>query len=110
MSSAAATARNGFVVDKTYHDQTEMNRPRFQAFTSSRALYLTPDGQSPAVGSVVRNPQLADAYRLIARKGPRAFYRGPIGEALALDGTGHQDADHHRQRASLDVGYHARRA
>ena len=82
LQPAISIARSGFVVDQTYHDQTEMNRPRFQAFTSSRALYLTPDGQAPAVGAVVRNPQLAEAYGLIARKGAHAFYRGPIGEAV----------------------------
>jgi gamma-glutamyltranspeptidase / glutathione hydrolase len=76
-------ANHGFVVDQTYHDQTEMNRPRFQAFTSSRALFLTPDGQAPAVGSVVRNPELAKTYQQIARHGPGAFYGGPIGAAVA---------------------------
>ena len=76
-------AKHGFVVDQTYHDQTEMNRPRFQAFTSSRALFLTPSGQAPAVGSVVRNPELAKTYQQIARQGPGAFYGGPIGAAVA---------------------------
>jgi gamma-glutamyltranspeptidase/glutathione hydrolase len=76
-------AKHGFVVDQTYHNQTEMNRPRFQAFTSSRALFLTPDGQAPAVGSVVRNPELAKTYQQIARHGPGAFYGGTIGAAVA---------------------------
>jgi gamma-glutamyltranspeptidase/glutathione hydrolase len=82
LKPAIAVAKHGFVVDQTYHDQTEMNRPRFQAFTSSRSLYLTPDGQTPAVGSVVRNPQLAQTYQLIARKGARVFYAGQVGKAV----------------------------
>src|SRR5881275_2803266 len=69
LQPAIRVARHGFVVDQTYHNQTEMNRPRFQAFTSSRALFLTPEGQAPAVGSVVRNPELAKTYELIARRG-----------------------------------------
>jgi gamma-glutamyltranspeptidase/glutathione hydrolase len=43
---------------------------------------LTPDGQAPAVGSVLRDPDLARTYRLIAHDGPDALYRGPIGAAL----------------------------
>jgi gamma-glutamyltranspeptidase / glutathione hydrolase len=80
---AIEIAHRGFVVDQTYHDQTEMNRPRFQAFTSSRSLYLTPDGQAPPVGSVVRNPELAKTYELIGRRGSGAFYGGAIGAAVA---------------------------
>ena len=75
-------ARQGFVVDKTYHDQTEQNVPRLRIFTSSRGLYLTPQGEAPAIGTVVRNPDLAHTYELIARRGPGVFYRGPIGATL----------------------------
>jgi gamma-glutamyltranspeptidase / glutathione hydrolase len=80
---AIAVAKHGFVVDQTYHDQTESNRSRLQSFTSSRALYLGPDGHAPPVGSVVRNPELAKTYELIAHRGERAFYGGPIGAAVA---------------------------
>src|SRR4051794_39548903 len=60
-------ANKGFVVKKTYHDQTESNRLRLNLFSSSRESYLTADRQSPPIGSVVRNPDLAKAYELIAR-------------------------------------------
>jgi gamma-glutamyltranspeptidase/glutathione hydrolase len=80
---AAALAQAGFVVSQTLHDQTLQNLPRFSAFAASRALFL-PGGQPPAVGSVLRNPDLARTYRLIERSGTRAFYHGPIGLAVAL--------------------------
>ena len=79
LQPAIKVATNGFVVDKTYHDQTESNRARLDLFTPSRQYYLTPDRQAPAIGSVVRNPDLAKAYSLIAADGPSAFYNGPIG-------------------------------
>jgi len=41
-----------------------------------------PDGRVPHVYSIFRNPDLADAYQLIARDGPDAFYDGPIGKAI----------------------------
>jgi gamma-glutamyltranspeptidase/glutathione hydrolase len=83
LQPAIKVASRGFVVDKTYHAQTESNRSRLNIFSSSRQYYLTPDGQSPAIGTVVRNPDLAKAYELIAADGPSAFYDGPIGAAVA---------------------------
>src|SRR3954452_17571795 len=83
LQPAIKVANNGFVVDQTYHDQTESNRSRLDLFSSSREYYLTPDRQTPAVGTVVRNPDLAKAYGLIAARGPSAFYDGPIGASVA---------------------------
>jgi gamma-glutamyltranspeptidase/glutathione hydrolase len=83
LQPAIKVASQGFVVDKTYHDQTESNRSRLDLFTPSREYYLTPDRQAPAVGTVVRNPDLANTYSLIAADGPSAFYNGPIGAAVA---------------------------
>jgi gamma-glutamyltranspeptidase/glutathione hydrolase len=40
-------------------------------------LYL-PDGAPPAVGSTLRNPDLARTYRLLSRQGMGAFYRGEL--------------------------------
>jgi gamma-glutamyltranspeptidase / glutathione hydrolase len=40
------------------------------------------NGQAPPVYSIFRNPDLASAYELLAKDGPDAFYRGPIGHAI----------------------------
>src|SRR5215470_575021 len=40
------------------------------------------DGHVPALYSIFRNPHLARAYKLLAKHGPSAFYRGPIGRAI----------------------------
>src|SRR4051812_19393002 len=80
---AIDVARHGFVVDQTYHNQTESNRARLDLFSSSREYSLTPDRQAPAVGTVVRNPDLAKTYQTIAAHGPSEFYDGPIGAAVA---------------------------
>src|SRR3954453_20666604 len=52
LQPAIKVAPDGFTVDKTYHDQTESTRSRLDLFSSSRRYYLTPDRQSPAIGSV----------------------------------------------------------
>ena len=40
------------------------------------------NGHVPALYSNFRNPDLARAYELLAKDGPDAFYRGPIGRAI----------------------------
>jgi gamma-glutamyltranspeptidase / glutathione hydrolase len=40
------------------------------------------NGHVPALYSTFRNPHLARAYGLLAKQGPDAFYRGPIGRAI----------------------------
>ncbi|MEA2264500.1 MAG: gamma-glutamyltranspeptidase / glutathione hydrolase, partial [Solirubrobacteraceae bacterium] len=99
LGPAASLADRGFVVDQTYHDQTLQNLPRLSAFAASRALYLGADGQPPAVGSVVRNPDLARTYRLLERRGPAAFYHGPIGRGVVLA------ADYPRVVAQSTLGF-----
>jgi gamma-glutamyltranspeptidase/glutathione hydrolase len=79
---AARLADRGFLVDPTFHLQTEENSERFAAFPATSSLYL-PGGQPPAVGSILRNPDLARTYRLIARRGTGVFYDGRIGREIA---------------------------
>ncbi|APU16862.1 MULTISPECIES: gamma-glutamyltransferase [Actinoalloteichus] len=79
---ATRLAEHGFVVDSTFHGQIANNADRFSVFPATRDLFL-PDGHAPAVGSVFRNPDLADTYRLLARSGVDALYRGEIGADVA---------------------------
>ena len=81
LQPAIDIAKRGFVVDPTFHLQTEENKVRFGAFPATAALYL-PKGDAPAVGSVLKNPDLARTYELMAREGARAIYRGPIAREI----------------------------
>ncbi|GAA1275960.1 gamma-glutamyltransferase [Kitasatospora nipponensis] len=75
---AERIADRGFVVDQTFQDQTALNAARFQDFPATRQLFL-PDGKPPAVGSMLRNPDLAATYRELGRSGVDALYRGDLG-------------------------------
>jgi gamma-glutamyltranspeptidase / glutathione hydrolase len=75
-------AREGFVVDETFASQTEPNIPWFDDIPSTAALYLDPDGTARDVGSVLRNPDLAETYERIARRGPDGFYEGRVADAI----------------------------
>ena len=82
LEPAIDVASRGFVVDETFRQQTLDNKARFEAFTSTGSLFL-PGGDAPAVGSVFQNPDLAETYRLLAKKGTRAFYGGPLAAEIA---------------------------
>jgi gamma-glutamyltranspeptidase/glutathione hydrolase len=82
LQPAARVADQGFPVDATFRQQVADNAAQFAQFGATRAIYL-PGGQPPAVGSTLRNPDLAATYRLIARRGTGAFYGGPIGADIA---------------------------
>jgi len=82
LTPATRLARRGFVVDKTFRQQTLDNKRRFEAFPATARLFL-PGGDAPAVGSVFRNPDLARTYSLIAKRGTRVFYRGRLGRQIA---------------------------
>ncbi len=77
LQPAADVADRGFRVDATFRQQVADNAAAFGQFDATSELYL-PGGAPPAVGSVQRNPDLADTYRLIARRGTDVFYRGPV--------------------------------
>jgi len=82
LEPAIEVADRGFVVDKTFNLQTTENKVRFSAFPATSEIYL-PGGEAPAVGSVLKNPDLADTYRLLADKGMDAFYNGPLAKEIA---------------------------
>ncbi len=82
LAPAIRVAREGFVVDATFASQIAENLAFFDDVPATAALYLDADGTPRDVGTVFRNPDLARTYRLLARRGARGFYRGPLAQAI----------------------------
>jgi gamma-glutamyltranspeptidase / glutathione hydrolase len=82
LGPAIRVARDGFVVDQTFFDQTQQNVDYFDDVPSTRALYLDPDGTPRDVGTVLRNPDLARTYERIAHLGAKGFYGGAVADAM----------------------------
>jgi len=82
LAPAIRVARDGFVVDQAFFDQTQANVDWFNDIPASAALYLDPDGTPHDVGTVFRNPDLASTYTRIAHLGAKGFYRGAVADAL----------------------------
>ncbi|MFF5183256.1 gamma-glutamyltransferase [Streptomyces sp. NPDC000345] len=78
---AERIAREGFTVDGTFRSQTAANETRFRYFPDTAKLFL-PGGQLPVVGSTFKNPDLAETYGELGRKGVAALYRGDLGEDI----------------------------
>src|SRR3954468_8590140 len=82
-SYGSSVARNGFVVDQTFFDQTAPNAPYFDDVPSTAAIYLDPDGTPRDVGTTIKNPDLANTYDLLGRRGvENTFYNGALGDAI----------------------------
>ncbi|MFD4666342.1 gamma-glutamyltransferase [Streptomyces halstedii] len=77
LEPAERLARDGFVVDETFRSQTATNQERFADFPATAELFL-PGGRPPAVGSVLKNPDLARTYETLGRKGVDELYRGAL--------------------------------
>ena len=65
----------------TFRQQTTDNAARFADFTSTRELFL-PGGAPPEEGTVFRNPELAQTYELLARRGTEFLYDGRLAEEI----------------------------
>ncbi|MFC5719248.1 gamma-glutamyltransferase [Streptomyces gamaensis] len=78
---AERLARDGFTVDATFRKQTADNEARFKDFPDTAKLFL-PGGRLPAVGSTLKNPDLARTYALLARRGIGAVYHGELGRDI----------------------------
>jgi len=85
MAPAIRMARHGFLVDSTLFRGLRGARERLCQFEGCSTFF--PDGAVPEPGTVWRQPDLGRSLQLIADQGPKAFYDGPVGEALVAEMT-----------------------
>jgi len=81
LQPAIAAAEHGFRVDQDFQQLTESGLAVLQAYPASHWL-LTKAGNPLPVGTLLRNPDLARTYRMLARYGPSYLYNGPLGRAI----------------------------
>ena len=81
LQPAIELARDGFPVSEIIAGDWQSSTKSLEKWPDSAKTYL-PGGKAPRVGEMFKNPHLARSYELIAKDGPRAFYNGPISEAI----------------------------
>jgi gamma-glutamyltranspeptidase/glutathione hydrolase len=79
---AISLGQRGFRVGQDFRQLTESGLSTLRDYTASRKLLLTPSGDPLPLGYLLKNPDLARTYELLAKHGPSYFYDGPIGEAV----------------------------
>jgi gamma-glutamyltranspeptidase / glutathione hydrolase len=78
---AIRDAEQGFPLTERIHTDWRSGVSLLRRDPDSAAVYLK-DNQAPPLYSIVRNPDLANTLRLIAKKGRDAFYKGDIAKAI----------------------------
>ena len=82
LEPAIALARDGYAISPRVAHDIGKQRDLLRLDPTARRTFLS-DGEAPSVGSVQRQPELAETLDAIGRVGPAAFYRGPIAEDMA---------------------------
>lgn len=99
LERAIDIAENGFIVDENLRREIKENEHRFKQFSSTKMIYFNQDGNVPAVGERLKNPDLGKSYRLIADQKSKAFYEGDISQAI-IDTVQHPPVETYEKEES----------
>ncbi len=84
---AIRLAEQGFIANQTLESRLAMVEKLWPQFDTARSIYWV-DGKPAKAGTRIRNPELAKTLKLIAKKGPNAFYKGTIANSIVRTVTG----------------------
>ncbi|MBI5901032.1 MAG: gamma-glutamyltransferase [Rhodocyclales bacterium] len=84
LAPAIRLAENGFAVSPRLHSLLR-DDPLLRQDPAARALYFQVDGRPLAVGSLLRNPELATVLRRLATGGSQVLHRGPLAERIVTE-------------------------
>ncbi|NHJ14690.1 MAG: gamma-glutamyltransferase [Candidatus Thorarchaeota archaeon] len=104
-------ARNGFPVSPIISRDWKFLVSRLHNEEAKRVFSI--QGRGPEVGEIMRNKDLASVFEQIAEKGPDAFYKGDIADAIAKTVQQHggfltsKDISNHRtvETEPINVSY-----
>lgn len=81
LERAATIAEEGWALTERRHEDLVSSLQRIRSDQDTIDTFLI-DNEPPVLYSIIRNPGLAQALRLIQEGGSDAFYRGPIAQAI----------------------------
>jgi gamma-glutamyltranspeptidase/glutathione hydrolase len=79
---AIRLAEDGYAVSNPQYDWMKRLAPLWQAFPDMRALYWRNGAPAP-VGTILKNPELAELLKELQRDGADAFYSGKTAQAIS---------------------------
>ncbi len=71
---AIALARDGFVMNQRLYESLKGNKGRADLDMEAKRVFFGPDGEPLPLGTLVRNPDLAESLTDLAQNGPGALY------------------------------------
>ncbi len=81
LQPAIRLAEDGFPVNRQYQALLNLRAEVLQRWPETAEIFM-PGGEIPAIGAVIRQPDLAETLRTLAREGLDGFYRGPVAQML----------------------------
>ncbi|MGE3626789.1 MAG: gamma-glutamyltransferase family protein, partial [Hyphomicrobiales bacterium] len=81
LAPAIRYARDGYPISSRVSFDIAVEAPALKKDFEAVKMFL-PGGKAPPVGSVHRQPGLANTLERIAKQGPDGFYRGPVADEI----------------------------
>lgn len=95
LEAAIELAENGFSVNEYYRTLMGYRLDAVRRYPNSASIFLK-DNQIPEKGYMLRQPELAETLKLLAKNGFGGFYQGEVAQQLLTavqQGGGHWTAD-----------------
>ncbi len=86
LAPAIRLAREGFPLYDKLRSAIEYKRAGLQRSPDAARVFLTPSGDVPQVGALIKQPELAKTIEAIAQQGAAGFYTGRVARDL-VDGV-----------------------
>ncbi len=87
LAPAIAAAKNGFAVGLKYQACAQEREACLQQDPEAARIFLRPDPsgtpRAPALGTILKQPELARTLEALVRLGTKSFYEGPTAKAVA---------------------------
>jgi gamma-glutamyltranspeptidase/glutathione hydrolase len=82
LAPAIRIARDGFPLYARLQFALKYKREVLARSPDAAKAFLTPDGNVPEVGAIIKQPDLANTLEAIANQGAKGFYEGPVAANL----------------------------
>jgi gamma-glutamyltranspeptidase / glutathione hydrolase len=86
LAPAIRLARDGFPLYARLQNVIQVKREALARSPDAARVFLTPSGDVPALGALIKQPELAATLEAIAREGAKGFYSGRVARDL-VDGV-----------------------
>ncbi|WP_370978336.1 gamma-glutamyltransferase [Agaribacterium sp. ZY112] len=74
-------AEQGFAIDHVLAARLQRSKKKLQAFPETEKVFM-PKGQPLTTGDILKQQDLANTYRMLAKQGPKYFYKGDFAKKL----------------------------